>query len=181
MCPAVRPQTTTYTTRFDPVYADNTVTVTPFFSPDHSIGTLTDLISSVSMGGTIEIGTPGSYRVPAYVHVVLLFTPANVGGHRVLFVEWLHSVHRLPRLQHHQRYQGAVPHFPCPAERCARAESHGPHSDQQLQHSYVPWPGATLVLVVALVVTLLTRHCAATCLVWNRLPPWTFWFSTASR
>lgn len=57
--PSYDHQTTTYTTKFEPVYVDNSVSVTPFFSPDHSIDTITDFIASVSVGGTVDIGTPG--------------------------------------------------------------------------------------------------------------------------
>lgn len=33
--------------------------ITPFFSPDHSVQTITELIESVEYGGTIDVGTPG--------------------------------------------------------------------------------------------------------------------------
>ena len=52
-------QTETYTAHFNPVtVTDQAMTLTPFFSPDHSIDTLTNMIQAVSYGGKIDIGTP---------------------------------------------------------------------------------------------------------------------------
>jgi phosphatidylserine/phosphatidylglycerophosphate/cardiolipin synthase-like enzyme len=51
-------QTTTYTADHQPVsVSDATITFTPFFSPDHSVDTLVDLINSAET--SINIGAPG--------------------------------------------------------------------------------------------------------------------------
>lgn len=53
-------QTTDYTTRFSPVECGQACTVTPFFSPDHSVDTYLDLIESATE--SIDIFTPGKQQ-----------------------------------------------------------------------------------------------------------------------
>lgn len=50
-------QTADYTSQFDPAECNKKCTVTPFFSPDHSLDTYMDLIQSATE--TIDIYTPG--------------------------------------------------------------------------------------------------------------------------
>ena len=50
-------QTKTYDAQFKPTYCRDTCTVTPFFSPDHSLDTYIDLIESATE--SIDIATPG--------------------------------------------------------------------------------------------------------------------------
>ena len=52
-------QTTDYSSQFEPAECGQQCTVTPFFSPDHSLDVYLDLISSAQE--TIDIFTPGSY------------------------------------------------------------------------------------------------------------------------
>ena len=56
--PSFDHQTKTYKASFEPVSVQNEeMTLTPFFSPDHSIDTLVDLIDSAE--STVDIETPG--------------------------------------------------------------------------------------------------------------------------
>eukprot|EP00500_Bicosoecida_sp_ms1_P013419 CAMPEP_0203818922 /NCGR_PEP_ID=MMETSP0115-20131106/33240_1 /ASSEMBLY_ACC=CAM_ASM_000227 /TAXON_ID=33651 /ORGANISM="Bicosoecid sp, Strain ms1" /LENGTH=529 /DNA_ID=CAMNT_0050727893 /DNA_START=45 /DNA_END=1634 /DNA_ORIENTATION=+ len=57
--PSFDHQTTPYAAQFEPVTATVTGTVQAFFSPDHSIDTLTELVQSVPQGGVVTIGSPG--------------------------------------------------------------------------------------------------------------------------
>lgn len=59
--PSFDHQTVEYDAQFKPVNTphDAQVTLTPFFSPDSSISTLTALIQGVKQGGQIDVGTPG--------------------------------------------------------------------------------------------------------------------------
>lgn len=51
-------QTNDYSSRFDPHDCQNSCTVTPFFSPDHSVDTYLNLIESAT--NSIDIFTPGT-------------------------------------------------------------------------------------------------------------------------
>lgn len=50
-------QTQTYQSRFSPTYCKDTCSVTPFFSPDHSVDVYVDLIQSATEA--VDIFTPG--------------------------------------------------------------------------------------------------------------------------
>lgn len=50
-------QTTDYSSRFEPAECGQTCTVTPFFSPDHSLDVYLDVINSATE--SIDIFTPG--------------------------------------------------------------------------------------------------------------------------
>jgi hypothetical protein len=52
-------QTKDYNTQFNPAECNAACTVTPFFSPDHSLDTYLDLIQSATE--TIDIYTPGEF------------------------------------------------------------------------------------------------------------------------
>lgn len=66
LCVAFWPRT--YETQYDYVRQRGVTTLTPFFSPDHSIDTLTNLIQNAPAGSTITIGTPdfGSWLPCSY-------------------------------------------------------------------------------------------------------------------
>ena len=51
-------QTKTYVSSFDPVTLKASLSVTGFFSPDHSVDTLSELISMANE--TLDIGTPSA-------------------------------------------------------------------------------------------------------------------------
>ena len=53
-------QTTDYSSRFEPAECGQTCTVTPFFSPDHSLDVYLDVINSATE--SIDIFTPGIYH-----------------------------------------------------------------------------------------------------------------------
>ena len=69
-------QTTDYSSRFEPAECGQTCTVTPFFSPDHSLDMYLDVINSASE--SLDIFTPGTkqrnsvakYFMPAVLKVV---------------------------------------------------------------------------------------------------------------
>jgi HKD family nuclease len=52
-------QRRTYPTQFNAVSVTGSISVEPFFSPDHSIDTLTNMILDAPAGSTIDIGIPG--------------------------------------------------------------------------------------------------------------------------
>ena len=51
-------QTTDYSSRFEPAECGQTCTVTPFFSPDHSLDVYLDVIDSATE--SLDIFTPGT-------------------------------------------------------------------------------------------------------------------------
>ena len=51
-------QTTDYSSRFEPAECGQTCTVTPFFSPDHSLDVYLDVINSATE--SLDIFTPGT-------------------------------------------------------------------------------------------------------------------------
>ncbi len=71
-------QGSTYEAQFKPTYCEDTCTVTPFFSPDHSLDTYVNLIEEASE--SIDILTPGTY-----VQIVLHY--------RCLFRKYMYAVY----------------------------------------------------------------------------------------
>lgn len=57
--PCYNHQTDTYSTQFEPTTCGSECTVTPFFSPDHSIHAYLSVIESAQ--NTLDIFTPGRY------------------------------------------------------------------------------------------------------------------------